>query len=101
MYLTEQDVREIASYTRIALEETEVIPLTIELNTIIENLKPITEYDLTGVEPTYHPIAGLTNVMRDDVIKPCLPRDVAMASAYATQDGQYRVPSILGESGDR
>ena len=33
--------------------------MTGYLNTVIESLKPITEYDLEGVAPTFHPIAGL------------------------------------------
>ena len=97
MYLTEFDVRGIATYTRIGLADDELAPLTAELNAIIESLKPITTYDLTDVEPTFHPIAGLVNVMREDVPKPGLPREEALVIAPATEDGQYRVPSILGE----
>lgn len=41
--------------------------MTEDLNNIIESLKPITEYDLEGVEPTFHPIGSLSNVMREDV----------------------------------
>jgi len=101
MYLTEEDVRGIAAYTRIALEGDEVSELTSDLNAIIKSLAPITEYDLTGVEPTYHPIAGLANVMRDDAIQPCLSHEEAMDIAPASVDGQYRVPAILGEGSGR
>ena len=102
MYLSERDVLSIASYTRIRLNNDEVASMTADLNTIIKSLKPITEYDLDGVEPTYHPIAGLSNVMRDDVIQPSMPRDEALANASATAQGQFVVPPILGdEGGDR
>jgi len=97
MYLTENDVRGIAAYTRIRLAADEVTAMTTDLNSIIESLKPITEYDLTGVEPTFHPIAGLVNVMREDVVQTGLTRDDALAIAPLTEDSQYRVPSILGE----
>ena len=99
MYLTEEDVRGIAAYTRIALADDEVASLAIDLNSIIESLKPITEYDLTGVEPTFHPIAGLSNVMRDDQILPSLVREEALTIAPFTKDGQYRIAPILGEGG--
>jgi len=101
MYLTDEDVRSIAAYTRIALADDEVADLTADLNAIIESLKPITEYELTGVEPTYHPIAGLTNVMREDHIEAGLSHDVALSLVSAKENGQYRIPSILGESGSR
>ena len=97
MYLTEEDVRDIAAYTRIALVDDEIADLTTDLNAIIESLKPITEYDLSGVEPTFHPIAGLSNVMREDVIEPGLARTRALSMASATENGQYRIPTILGE----
>jgi aspartyl-tRNA(Asn)/glutamyl-tRNA(Gln) amidotransferase subunit C len=101
-YLSEAEVRGIATYSRIGLSAAELTQMTADLNDIIESLKPITEYDLQGVEPTFHPIAGLVNVMREDEIKPGLERAVALANAPAEQDGQYRIPPILGdEGGDR
>jgi len=101
MYLNGEDVRSIAAYSRIALADDEVADLTADLNAIIDTLKPITQYDLTGVEPTYHPIAGLINVMREDHTKPGLERDVALSLISAHENGQYRIPSILGEGGSR
>ena len=53
-HLTEKDVRSIAEYARIGLTDEEVSSMTVDLNSIIESLKPITEYDLEGVEPTFH-----------------------------------------------
>jgi aspartyl-tRNA(Asn)/glutamyl-tRNA(Gln) amidotransferase subunit C len=99
MYLTEHDVRAIATYTRIGLSDAEVEAMTRDLNDIIESLKPITEFDLQGVEPTFHPIAGLANVMREDVVRPGLCRDVALSNAAAEEAGQFRIPPILGDSG--
>ncbi len=43
--------------------------MTADLNAIIDSLAPITEYDLDGVEPTFHPIGALSNVMRDDEVR--------------------------------
>jgi aspartyl-tRNA(Asn)/glutamyl-tRNA(Gln) amidotransferase subunit C len=99
MYLSEKDVRGIATYARIGLSDAEVTAMTVDLNNIIESLRPITEYDLEGVEPTFHPIAGLSNVMREDVARPGLTREAALANAPAQRDGQFLIPSILGDSG--
>ena len=65
-HLSEADVRGIAEYTRIGLDAEEVVAMTADLNAIIDSLAPITEFDLDGVEPTFHPIGDLSNVMRDD-----------------------------------
>ena len=100
-YVTENDVKRIAEYARIGLTEEEVVSMTVDLNSVIETLKPITEYDLEGVEPTFHPIGSLSNVMREDVEAESFPRDVALANAPKQQDGCFLIPSILGEGGDR
>ena len=75
--------------------------ISADLNAIIDSLKPITEYDLAGVEPTFHPIGGLSNVMREDAEEPGFAQGEALANAPAAQDGCFLVPSILGEGGDR
>lgn len=100
-HVTERDVRDIAEYTRIRLDDDEVAQMTVDLNNIIESLKPITEYDLDGVEPTFHPIGSLSNVMREDVETPGFTLDEALSNAPARQDDCFLIPSILGEGGDR
>lgn len=101
--LTESDVRGMAEYARIGLSEEEVGRMTVELNAILEGLAPITEYDLDGVEPTFHPIGGLSNVMREDEEGPAerFTQARALENAPARQDGSFLIPSILGEGGDR
>ena len=91
MTLTEKDVRDIAEYARIGLTDEELSTMTVDLNNIIETLRPITEYELEGVEPTFHPIGSLSNVMRE----------VALSNSDSTSEGCFEIPSILGEGGDR
>ena len=95
-HLTEKDVRGIATYARIWLTDEEVTEMTVDLNNIIESLKPITEYDLEGVEPTFHPIGNLSNVMREDVEGESFTQEVALENAPKQQDGSFLIPSILG-----
>ena len=100
-HLTESDVRGIAEYTRIGLSPEEVGRMTADLNAIIDSLAPITEYDLEGVEPTFHPIGGLSNVMRDDEPVCGFSQEEALSNAPKQEDGCFLIPSILGEGGDR
>lgn len=95
-HLTEKDVRGIATYARIGLTDEEVTEMTVDLNNIIESLKPITEYNLEGVEPTFHPIGNLSNVMREDVEDESFTQEVALENAPKQQDGSFLIPSILG-----
>jgi aspartyl-tRNA(Asn)/glutamyl-tRNA(Gln) amidotransferase subunit C len=98
-YVTEGDVKRIAEYARIGLTEEEVVQMTVDLNNVIETLKPITEYDLDGVEPTFHPIGSLSNVMREDVEVAGFTPDEALSNAPKQQDGCFLIPSILGDGG--
>ena len=108
-HLTERDVRDIATYARIGLTDDELVQMTTDLNSIIDTLKPITEFDLDGVTPTFHPIGSLSNVMREDEVRPGLPlevrgsftQEVALENAPKQEDGSFLIPSILGEGGDR
>lgn len=95
-YVTEKDVRDIATYTRIALSDEELPQMTKDLNDIIDSLKPITEYDLEGVEPTFHPIGSLSNVMREDVEAASFSQEEALSNAPKQQDGYFLIPAILG-----
>lgn len=100
-HVSESDVAGIAEYVRIGMTEEEIAKMTIDLNNIIDGLAPITEYDLTGVEPTFHPIGDISNIMREDEVKGSFPQQVALENASRQEDGSFLIPSILGEGGDR
>ncbi len=101
MALTETEVRAIAEYVRIGLSDEEVAAMTVDLNSIIETLQPIREMDLEGVEPTFHPIGDLSNVMRPDLVGESFPLEVALQNSDSVKDGCFEIPSILGGEGDR
>lgn len=98
MALTEDDVRGIADYATIALDDEELSSMTAYLNDAVALFEPILNYTAEDVEPTFHPIGALSNVMRSDAIdgERALTTDVALSNAAASRDGQFRVPSILG-----
>lgn len=105
MALSREDVAGIADYARIGLSEAELDEMTDYLNEAIALLDPIRRYDLEGVEPTFHPIGGLSNVMGEDVVDDsvrALDIERALHNAGSCRDRSFRVPSILGgEGGDR
>lgn len=98
MALTEDDVRAIAAYATIALDDAELADMTAYLNDAVGMLEPILAYAGEDVEPTFHSIGDLSNVMRSDAADAdrALPTEVALANAAASREGQFRVPSILG-----
>ncbi len=99
MPLTKDDVASIAEYARIALTDDELDEMTTYMNDAVALLDPILEYDLEGVEPTFHPIGDLSNVVRDDVVVAGLTLEEALANAGSRRDRSFRVPAILGDGG--
>ena len=83
MALSEKDVRGIAEYAKIALTDDELTEMTAYMNNAVSILEPILQYDLPDVEPTFHPIGSLSNVMGDDELELArdLPLDVALENA--------------------
>lgn len=99
MALSEDDVRGIADYARIALEGDELTEMCAYLNDAVAMLEPVLAYNLPDIDPTFHPIGSLSNVMRNDTpdAERALGIDAALDNAGSARDRSFRVPSILGE----
>lgn len=99
MALSEDDVRGIADYARIALEGDELTEMCTYLNDAVAMLEPVLAYNLSDIDPTFHPIGSLSNVMRDDTPDTgrALGIEAALGNAGSARDRSFRVPSILGE----
>ena len=85
-------VLHVAKLARLELSEDEVERMAGELSKILEHVEHMTELDLEGVEPTSHAVQ-LENVLREDVPRPSLSRERALASAPDATDVGFRVPS--------
>jgi len=94
--LTTDDVAKVAELARLRLSADELQRFTGQLVAVLDHAADIEALDLDGVEPLAHPVQ-LVNVLRDDEPGPLLDRDEVLAAAPAAEDGQYRVPPVLGE----
>jgi aspartyl-tRNA(Asn)/glutamyl-tRNA(Gln) amidotransferase subunit C len=87
-----EQVLHVARLARLELSEDEVTRMTGELSAILDHIEKISELDLDGVPPTTH-VVEVPNALRDDVPRPSLPRDVALANGPAVADDGFSVPS--------
>jgi aspartyl-tRNA(Asn)/glutamyl-tRNA(Gln) amidotransferase subunit C len=94
--LTRDEVAHVARLARLRLSEAELDEFTEQLADVLEHAEDIERLDVDDVEPTAHPLP-LRNVFRPDVVTPSIDRAEVLAAAPATEDGQFRVPQILGE----
>lgn len=94
--ITTSDVQKVAKLARLRLTDDELERFTGQLAAVLEHAADLETLDLAGVEPMAHPVP-LTNVLRTDEPGDALDRDEVLASAPAAEDGQFRVPPVLGE----
>jgi len=94
--ISRSDVEHVAALARLALTDEEIEQLTGELGAIVEYAAEVSSLDTADVPPTAHPLP-LVNVFRPDEPRPGLDRDEVLSQAPAAEDGQFRVPRILGE----
>ena len=96
MALTPTDVAALARLARIELTEAELALLAPQLDVILESVARVSEVAAADIPPTSHALP-LTNVFREDVVVPSLPRDQVLAAAPAVERDRFRVPRILEE----
>lgn len=94
MRITRQEVEHVARLARLRFREEELESFTRQLDAILDYIGKLNRLDLEGVEPTYH-VLDLVNVLREDVVVPSLPREIALANAPERTDGFFKVPRII------
>jgi len=94
--LTREDVLKLARLARIALSDEEVAEFAKEFNEILGYVEQLQAVNVDGLEPTYQ-VTGLTNVMRDDVVKNYgyAPKDL-LKNVTDVENDQIKTKRILG-----
>ena len=94
--ITREEVAHLADLARIDLSDAELDHLAPQLAVILDSIKSISEVAADDVLPTSHALP-LTNVFREDVVRPGLTAEEALAGAPAVEQQRFSVPRILGE----
>lgn len=94
--LTREDVAHLAGLARIDLSDTELDRMLGELSVILDSVALVQRAPTDGVEPMSHPLP-LTNVTRQDVVRPGLTAEQALSGAPVQEQQRFSVPRILAE----
>jgi aspartyl-tRNA(Asn)/glutamyl-tRNA(Gln) amidotransferase subunit C len=92
--ISREDVEHVARLARLHLSDEERARMQDQLSGIIAYIDKLRALNVDGVEPTTHAVP-LVNVMRDDEIRPCLPREEMLANAPDRSGDFFRVPRIV------
>ncbi len=96
MKVTENDVKIVASLSRLKISDEESVDVIAQLDkflTYVENLQSV---DTSKIEPTTYALP-MQNIFREDKVKPSLNRELALSNAPMQDDGYFKVPRVLEE----
>ena len=94
--ISRTDVEHVASLARLGLTDDEIDLMQGQLNRILEAIGQLASVDTSAVGPTAQ-VIELENVMREDVARPSMAREAAMANAPLREGAHLRVPVVLEE----
>ena len=96
MPVTINDVEHVAKLARLEFREAEKKKFTLQLNTILDYIEKLNELDTRNVEPLSH-VIELTNVLREDIVKPSYPQEEMLKNAPEKSDKFFKVPKVITE----
>lgn len=96
MNITLQDVEKVAKLARLDVSPAEKEAFAKQLSQILTHMETLKQYDTEGIEPTAT-VLGQVNVFREDVVRPSLTVDKALANAPERDADGFSVPKILDE----
>ena len=96
MAVTLRDVEHVAALARLSFTDEEKIMLMEQLNDILLYMEQLNRLDTTGVEPLSH-VIELSNVFRDDVVRPSYPQEEILKNAPARTESFFKVPKVIGD----
>ena len=98
MPIDRQTIVHVADLARIALTEDEIARFTGQLSVVLDAVERLSQVDTSVVLPTASALP-ISNVEREDVARPGLTTDEALANApKGGRDGEFfRVQEVLEE----
>ncbi|WP_370943852.1 Asp-tRNA(Asn)/Glu-tRNA(Gln) amidotransferase subunit GatC [Amycolatopsis sp. cg5] len=94
--ISRDEVAHLAKLARLAVTDEELDVFAGQLDQILDAVAKVGQVADQDIPPTSHAVP-LTNVFREDVVKPSLSQQQALSGAPAEEEGRFRVPRILGE----
>ena len=85
----------LAQLARLELNETEIPVYQQSLSSILDFVGELNRADTKGVEPMAHPLAGLAQRLRDDVVTERDQHERYQANAPKVEAGLYLVPKVI------
>ena len=98
MRLSREQVEHVANLAQLALTDEEKELFSEQLSSILEYAERLQALDTSDI-PATASVLPLENVLREDTVRPSLPREDAMQNAPSQRDSYFEVPVVLEGDG--
>ena len=95
MALTRSQVENIAHLARLELDAAEIQGVQDKLSRIVDFIGELDRADTAGVSPMAHPLPGLAQRLRPDVVTEADERQLYQRNAPQVAAGLYLVPKVI------
>jgi aspartyl-tRNA(Asn)/glutamyl-tRNA(Gln) amidotransferase subunit C len=97
MKLSEERVRYVAGLANLTLTEDEVRKMSADLGEVLTHMEKLNELDTRAVEPMAQVLfeGEETATLREDLERPGLGSQVALANAPLSGAGCFKVPRVI------
>jgi aspartyl-tRNA(Asn)/glutamyl-tRNA(Gln) amidotransferase subunit C len=95
--ITEREVRYVADLANLKLTDDEIGRLSKDLDEILTHMDTLNEVDTSNVQPMAQVLydAEETATLRNDVERPTLGNQAALANAALAGNGYFKVPKVI------
>jgi len=93
--ILKEDILKVARLARLELTPEELELFSKDLAKIISYIDQLKKVNTDGIVPRNRFIKA-ENVLREDIVKPSLPKEKALANAPDRDEDFFRVPKVLG-----
>lgn len=94
MQITDELIAYLEELSRLELTKEEEERAKRDLGNVVEYIDTLNELDTESVDPISH-ILPVSNVFREDEVKPSFDRDDILDNAPEKKDGCFKVPKAV------
>ncbi len=94
MQIDKETLNKIAHLARLEFDEKDTEKMLQDMSNLVSFVEKLKEVDTTGVEPLTS-MSHEINSLREDEVRPHLPREQALQAAPKKDQEFFRVPKVL------
>lgn len=96
MKLTSDQIEHVAKLANLSLSPQKIEKYSEQLSEILDYIDLLNKADTQNIEPTFN-VTGLSNITQQDISRPSLTQEEALANASNQKDGFFVTKGVFEE----